>query len=219
MQNDPPMLTIKKFVREENWWVLREFNCRDWYRVLGYVAHLKSLKEPFDLNFDEFIRISRNFTPTFISSRVAQIIEKSDQNEKKRLYNFELPAILVKLDVPDKIIRNEFEKALAEARKRFPAKVHRRGPNPDDAEFGELHFDTWINERVVPLGTVLAWNEYRQITDQETRYSQNKIGELFGFNSKKTALAKQKLNSAIDALEELYNQVITLYPDDQDLYR
>jgi hypothetical protein len=142
-----------------------------------------------------------NMHPGIIPSPVVQLIE-----EPVRLHAIELPALLINLNAPDDIIREQFEAALRAARERHPSHVRKPGPPALNARFGEPQFYRWRRYKILPLVDLLAWR-----TRQKGKISDVQIGLWLGFDEDRAAkeieAAKKELFKAIDSIPALAAQV------------
>jgi hypothetical protein len=144
-----------------------------------------------------------NLHPGYIPPPVVQLIE-----EPLTLHPIELPALhlLISLNTPDGVIKEQFEAALRAARKKHPSPTKRRGPQRLNAQFGEQQFSTWRRYKILPLADLLAWCER-----QAEKISDAQIGRWLGFNehraTRDVAQAREALRRALDSIPALAAQV------------
>jgi hypothetical protein len=142
-----------------------------------------------------------NMYPGIIPVPVVRLIE-----EPERLHGIELPALLVNLNAPDGVIRDEFEKALRAARENYPSLVLKRGPQALNASFGEQKFSTWKSHKILQLADLLAWKAREKINVSEAE-----LGSWLGFDKKKTELAKKLLYDALRSIPALAAQIAAVH--------
>jgi hypothetical protein len=101
---------------------------------------------------------TKTMMPAFIGPPVVRIVNKADQAE---LLALEKPALIVQiyLGAPDRIIIEEFEKALRAARRDIPDVVKNPGPRATRARFTAHHFSRWQSHRIVELCELHAWRQ------------------------------------------------------------
>jgi hypothetical protein len=139
----------------------------DWFS-LGNYAFVHELKDARAW-LDALLRTSAKLDPTWPAKKeewrniigpeienmypgyippVVQVVE-----EPITLHPIELPALhlLISLDTPDGVIREEFEAALRIARQKHPSPTKKRGPPALDAQFSEPQFSTWRRYKILPL--------------------------------------------------------------------
>jgi hypothetical protein len=199
MKTRPP----PDFFSLEDYAFVRELNARGWLDAL-YRANAK-----LDPNWRDKQEKWRgiigpeieNMHPGYIPPPVVQLIE-----EPLTLHPIELPALLINLNTPDGVIKEQFEAALRAARKKHPSPTKRRGPQRLNAQFGEQQFSTWQRYKILPLADLLAWCER-----QEEKISDAQIGRWLGFNddraTKDVAQAREALQRALDSIRALAAQV------------
>jgi hypothetical protein len=142
-----------------------------------------------------------NMYPGTIPAQVVRLIEVP-----VGLHAIELPALLINLNAPDGVIREQFEDALRAAREQHPSHVRKRGPQALNARFDEQQFCTWRRYKILPLADLLAWRAC-----QKDKIPDVQIGLWLGFDedqaAKEIELAKKALQGALNSISALAAQV------------
>ncbi len=113
---------------------------------------------------------------------------------------------LANLSAPDGVLREQFDRWLAEKRRDVPSPVRRRGPAAQADVFGVDQFRNWRDLRIVEYGALLIWRE-RLPTAKRRRMTLTLIGEWTGrYGSNDRKRTKDALKGALARLPALAAQ-------------
>ena len=146
--------------------------------------------------------------PGFIGPPVVYVVEKADLTA---LDAIEKPAMLVQvyLRATDSLIIKEFKKALADARKKHPAPVRKRGPKAPNGKFDKLVFDRWIANQIVQLADLIDWRSREKQRTKDADFGRWLFPEpkRGGEECKLIHRARSTLHEAVNSIPALSMQV------------
>jgi hypothetical protein len=204
-RNAPP-----KWFNETDYDLLRTYDAAEWLREL---ERCEGLRSGFEDSIAWLSELERRHElpsgikhPAFIGPPAVQVIKAANQ---ATLHKLEKPALLIQiyLNAPDRVIIEEFKRALKEARRTTPTPVRQRGPKVLEVTFGETHFTKWQTHKIVQICDLDHWRQ--GLTGPKP--TDAVFGEwLFGAYKqprKEMATARKILNEAISLIPALWAQV------------
>jgi hypothetical protein len=209
----PPKPTPKppkeaKQLLEKDYRHLNKLKARGWFWELKRLHEL-SIKHSLGLHTDDpkikVYNIAGNTRIVVQAIKVVQFVGPRDQgvNIPQHL----LPALVVNVNVPDKIIFAAFKRELKEVRKHFKPPLAKRGRYAPNSLFDKDTFAKWRGDKIVQLSELFAWRG--TLDEQEKRlYPNHVLGEWLGMDGKEaTSKAKATLEKALACLPALMAQL------------
>jgi hypothetical protein len=188
--NPPEWFTEKRYA------YLRKLPLASWQYELQRCAWLRDSAEPGQWN-------ERPAVPSFIGPPIVQFIKKGPTT----LHQIEKPALIVQLNAPDGVIVEQFKKALALARMRYPEPIKKPGPKSANAAFSQKQVSTWLNYKIVQLCELDNWREGLR---KDSRPKNSDFGCWLFFKraqpSKEIVTARKVLDRAIACIPALWAQ-------------
>lgn len=198
-------------LRQSKYSKLRKYDIFDWYRELSEIARLSH-----QLGLDFHSGLSNVvFTP---NGDIGQLFEQAvtylpHQANPFIIPSSHLPALLVRLDVPDGLILAQVYQALGQYRDREGSPIPKPGRQKQNAIFDQRTFYKWRNDRIVPLAYALIWRA-KLPPEQQKQHPNSLLGSWYGLNSpRRTSEAKKTLKLAVSSLPQLFSQMVLLEPD------
>jgi len=194
------------FVESDYTW-LSGLGVRGWYDELRRLREL-SIKHNLGLHTDdpkvETLGAAGGPRVLLPGAPVAQFVDAQadDVSIPKHL----LPALVINISASDVVIRAEFERALAQAREKYPAPFRKSGPSATNSDIDERVCASWVKWRIVELAELLVWRA--GLDAQEAKgYPKRLLGVWLGFEKSDTSKAEKVLRKAIASLPAIAAQL------------
>jgi hypothetical protein len=203
-----PPKDVEPILNERSYARLRKLGVMGWFDELRRLYEL-SVQHNLNLHADDPKVERRNIagrTRIFLpGAPLAQLV--TPVSHDVRIPTYLLPALVINISAPDEIVRTQFEKALAQARKQFPVAFSKPGPYALNSLFEMRTFLSWRNARIVQLAELLTWNAQRKARGLR-RYPEHVLGGWLGLQDKTaTSRAKGTLKKALASLPALAAQI------------
>jgi len=119
-----------------------------------------------------------------------------------------LPAIIVNVNAPSRVISEQLKRMLAEIRKHIKPPVRKRGRYSLNDRFDYDTFRKWIDDRIVEFADLLAWNAAMK-AEGKPYYSEYELGKKLdeAISRRMTSEKKRTLKKALASLPALAAQI------------